>query len=34
VDLDIPDPIGGTPQAYRECAAIIKEAIHKIIQLV
>lgn len=28
--LDIPDPMGQSSRAYRECKAIIKEAIHKV----
>lgn len=31
--LDIPDPVGGTYQIYKECYAIIKEAVHRIVKL-
>ncbi len=30
MELDIPDPIGRSHQAYKECYAVIKEAVHKI----
>ncbi|MCB9747343.1 MAG: threonylcarbamoyl-AMP synthase [Candidatus Omnitrophica bacterium] len=33
-DLDIPDPIGQSREAYRECLLIIKECIKKIVQLI
>jgi len=33
-DLDIPDPIGRSHQAYEECLSVIKEAIIKIKELV
>ena len=33
-DLDIPDPIGQSHYAYKECSKVIKEAIHKIVDLV
>ncbi|MCA9405433.1 MAG: threonylcarbamoyl-AMP synthase [Candidatus Omnitrophica bacterium] len=33
-DLDIPDPIGRSHLAYRECMEVIKEAINKIVELV
>lgn len=33
MDLDVPDPIGRSHQAYKECLVVIKEAVHKIIQL-
>jgi len=32
--LDIPDPIGQTHHAYKDCARVIKEAIHKVVELV
>lgn len=32
-DLDIPDPIGSSHQAYQECLSIIKEAVYKITDL-
>ncbi len=34
VDSDVPDPIGQPHYAYKECLAIIKEAIHKIVGLI
>lgn len=34
VDLDIPDPIGRSYQAYQECLGVIKEAVLKIVELV
>ena len=34
IDLDVPDPIGRSHQAYKECLAIIKEAVHKIVELI
>ncbi len=33
-DLDIPDPIGQSHHAYKDCARVIKEAIHKVVELV
>jgi tRNA threonylcarbamoyl adenosine modification protein (Sua5/YciO/YrdC/YwlC family) len=33
-DLDIPDPIGHDHRTYKDCLTIIKEAIHKIKELV
>ncbi|VAX35939.1 Arsenate reductase thioredoxin-coupled, LMWP family [hydrothermal vent metagenome] len=33
-DLDIPDPIGRTHQAYKDCLVMIKEALHKVVELV
>lgn len=33
-ELDVPDPIGQPHYAYKECFALIKEAMHKIINLV
>jgi L-threonylcarbamoyladenylate synthase len=33
-DLDIPDPIGKSHQDYKDCLVVIKEALHKIIQLI
>ena len=33
-DLDIPDPIGHDHKTYKDCLAVIKEAIHKIERLV
>ncbi len=33
-DLEIPDPIGQSPQAYEECLGVIKEAIGKIVNLI
>jgi len=33
-DLDVPDPIGKPRNAYKECLSVIKEAIHKIKELV
>jgi tRNA threonylcarbamoyl adenosine modification protein (Sua5/YciO/YrdC/YwlC family) len=33
-DMDIPDPIGRSHEAYKECAAIIKEAVVKIRTLI
>jgi len=33
-DMDIPDPIGQSHQAYKDCLRIIKEAMHKIVELV
>ena len=34
IDLDVPDPIGQPHYAYKECYAIVKEAMHKIVELV
>jgi protein-tyrosine-phosphatase len=34
MDLDIPDPIGKSHDAYKDCLAIIKEACQRIAQLV
>ena len=34
MDIDVPDPMGRSHQAYKECLVIIKEAVHKIVQLV
>ncbi|MBI5149691.1 MAG: threonylcarbamoyl-AMP synthase [Candidatus Omnitrophica bacterium] len=34
VDVDVPDPIGQPHYAYKECFAIVKEAMHKIAGLV
>lgn len=34
VDPDVPDPIGQPHHAYKECFAIVKEAMHKIVGLV
>lgn len=33
-DMDIPDPIGRSHKDYKDCLAVIKQAIHKIIELV
>ncbi len=33
MDIDVPDPIGRSHQAYKECLAVIKEAVHKIVEL-
>lgn len=33
-DMDIPDPIGRSHEAYKECAAVIKEAVVKIRTLI
>lgn len=33
-DLDIPDPIGKSFEAYEECAAIIKAAVEKVVKLI
>lgn len=33
-ELDIPDPIGKSPQIYEECLGIIKEAIGKVAELI
>ena len=33
MDIDVSDPIGRSHQAYKECLVIIKEAVHKIIEL-
>ena len=33
-ELDVPDPIGQPHYAYKECLAIVKEAMHKIVGLV
>ena len=32
-DIDIPDPIGQTNQAYRQCLEVIKEAVERIVKL-
>ena len=34
IELDVPDPIGQPHYAYKECFAVVKEAMHKIIGLV
>ena len=33
-DLDVPDPIGRSQQAYEECLWMVKEAIGKIVELI
>ena len=33
IDIDVPDPIGRSHQAYKECSVVIKEGVHKIIEL-
>jgi len=33
-ELDIPDPMGRPHQAYRDCVILIKEALHKVIELI
>ena len=32
-NMDIPDPIGKTPQAYEDCMVTIQEAVHKLVKL-
>jgi tRNA threonylcarbamoyl adenosine modification protein (Sua5/YciO/YrdC/YwlC family) len=34
IELDVPDPIGQPHYAYKECFAVVKEAMHKIVGLV
>ncbi|MBF0531584.1 MAG: threonylcarbamoyl-AMP synthase [Candidatus Omnitrophica bacterium] len=34
LDLDVPDPIGQTYQEYKSCLAVIKQAAHKIVELI
>jgi protein-tyrosine-phosphatase len=34
IELDVPDPIGQPHHAYKECFAVVKEAMHKIVELV
>ena len=34
IELDVPDPIGQPHYAYKECFAVVKEAMHKIVELV
>ncbi len=34
LELDIPDPIGKSPQEYEECLGVIKEAMAKVVDLI